>query len=202
MPLDRGVIIDSAAGAVAMFLDELHLCGRCVAEGWLLLDPHSARTARQQKAQQQEQLAAELAELTKIASKARGEISGYERQLEKLRTAQAGLDALRVGTAQWVASHDALIGPFERTRLQYWALQLTTAGGRAGFHADDSAEAEAEIKEARQQFEQARGLLRKSVRVGERLRKQCENNALNTEFALLDNRLRALGDLDDDEPGG
>lgn len=186
--LFRGAIVDQTAGALLERLDELVVCGECIGSAALLLDPRPAQSARQKASEEQKRLQDEIANFVQTHKQVRSQIAESERRLADLREARDGVAALRARAAEWGTKHDLAAEAFRDARLRVWAIERAR-------ERDESSKAAAELAEARDQFEKARGALRPLTTAGKRLGRQCQEKGLSEEHARIRSRL-ALGDPD------
>lgn len=188
--LFRGVIVDSSSGgALQERLDELVLCGECVADAAFLIDPAPARSARQKVSEEQRRLQSEITNFTKTRNEVRSEIDESEKRLEVLRKARDGLGMLRAKATEWGSQHAVAADAFRDARLRVWATERSLNG-------DSSPEAATELAEAHEQLDKTRGALHALTTAGGRLARNCQEKGLADMHALIRDRL--AGGLDND----
>lgn len=186
--LFRGVVRDPQSQAVVERIEDLTICGECVA-AMFLLDPEVARKARERVTEERRRLQGDLKHFTARENEVRREIRKREREIERRRAEEKERDEVRVAAVQWSAEYDATVERFCSDRLNVWKFEKLAEG-------DGSPEAAKELEDASEQFEKLRRALRFLMAAGRRLEQQCEDKNLVAEHAQLRDRLAV--DLDPD----
>lgn len=187
--LFRGVIVEASAAAAAVErIEDLVLCGECLAAAFLL-DPLVARTARERLAEERRRLAEDAKHFSKRDAEVRRAIRAEERRLAQLEAARKERDEVRAAAAKLCPEFDAIAEEFRAARLRVWALSRLAEG-------DKSEEAQQELADASEQFDKLRRSLRALTVAGSRLKQQCEDKGLAAERDALRDRLAV--DLDPD----
>jgi hypothetical protein len=183
--LHRGQVIDAAgAGGVLERLDDLRLCGRCLADAALLVSPTPAKTYRDQVDVEQKRLALELTVVTRGTTDAVSSIKRLERRIAELEAERERLAELRAAVAEWAPDWDLTAEAVREARLCSWAWE------RAAVSGDE--QAAVELVDERKRLDSATGKLAALRNAGVKLRDRCREDGLADEAAVINERLVSL----------
>jgi hypothetical protein len=175
--------VTASSGGVLERLDDLRMCGECVAKAAVLIDPTPAATFREKADQEQRGLVTQLADATRAVKEAESGVRKLEKRIADLETKRDYLAGFRATVGAWATEFDKAFEAFREGRLRVWTFEKVSPV---------DPQAAEELVGDRDRLISVTKKLDALKKTGARLRDKCQTEGLAMEARMIQDRLRTM----------